>query len=68
MAEYYGTAILPCRVRSPKDKAMVKGTVGVISNFILAALRNRRFLSLKELNEANSERLYIFNHKDFSKA
>ena len=24
----YGTAILPCRVRSPKDKAMVEGTVG----------------------------------------
>lgn len=30
MAEYYGTAILPCRVRSPKDKAMVEGTVGVM--------------------------------------
>ena len=25
MAEHYGTAILPCRVRSPKDKAMVEG-------------------------------------------
>ena len=46
MAEHYGTAILPCRVRAPKDKAMVEGTVGVISNFILAALRNRQFLSL----------------------
>ena len=23
LAEHYGTAILPCRVRSPKDKAMV---------------------------------------------
>lgn len=67
MAEHYGTAILPCRVRSPKDKAMVEGTVGVISNFILATLRNRRFLSLKELNEAIFERLYIFNHKDFQK-
>ena len=29
MAEHYGTAILPCRVRAPKDKAMVEGTVGV---------------------------------------
>ena len=28
LAEHYGTAILPCRVRSPKDKAMVEGTVG----------------------------------------
>ena len=52
MAEHYGTAILPCRVIAPKDKAMVEGTVGVISGFILAALRNRRFLSLAELNNA----------------
>ena len=67
MAEHYGTAILPCRVRAPKDKAMVEGTVGVTSTYILAALRNRRFLSLKELNEAISERLYKFNHKEFQK-
>ena len=31
LAEHYGTAILPARVRSPKDKAFVEGTVGVIS-------------------------------------
>ena len=46
---------------------MVEGTVGVISTFILAALRNRRFLSLAELNEAISEKLYEFNHKPFQK-
>lgn len=67
LAEHYNTAIIPCRVRSPKDKAFVEGTVGVISTFILAALRNRRFLSLVELNEAISERLYEFNHKPFQK-
>ena len=67
MAEHYGVAILPCRVRAPKDKAMVEGTVGVVSNFILAALRNRQFLSLNELNEAISQRLYEFNHKPFQK-
>lgn len=67
MAEHYGTAILPCRVRAPKDKAMVEGTVGVISNYILGALRNRQFLSLAELNEAIFERLKTFNHKPFQK-
>lgn len=64
LAEHYNTAVLPCRVRSPK---VVEGTVGVISTFILAALRNRLFLSLTELNEAISERLYEFNHKPFQK-
>ena len=67
LAEHYGTAVIPARVRSPKDKAMVEGTVGVISTFILAALRNRRFLSLNELNKAIFERLYEFNHKPFQK-
>lgn len=67
MAEHYGSAVLPCRVRSPKDKAMVEGTVGVISNHIIAALRNRKFLSLNELNEAVFDRLYTFNHKPFQK-
>lgn len=67
LAEHYSTVILPARVRSPKDKAFVEGTVGVISTFILAALRNQRFLSLDELNEAIHERLYEFNHKPFQK-
>lgn len=65
LAEHYGTAILPARVRAPKDKAAVEGTVGIISTFILAALRNRQFLSLLELNEAIWDRLEMFNHKPF---
>jgi len=67
MAEHYGTAIIPARPRAPKDKAAVEGTVGVVSTFILAALRNQQFLSLRELNEAVWDRLYGFNHKPFQK-
>lgn len=48
-------------------KAAVEGTVGIISTFILAALRNRQFLSLLELNEAIWGRLEMFNHKPFQK-
>ncbi|KAF0194480.1 MAG: transposase [Bacillota bacterium] len=50
MAEHYGTAIMPARVRRPKDKPNVEGAVGIISTWILAALRHQRFLSLVELN------------------
>lgn len=67
LAEHYGTAVIPARVRTPKDKAMVEGTVGVISTFILAAIRNEQFLSLFELNTAIWERLDTFNHKPFQK-
>ncbi len=67
MAEHYGTAIIPCRVRKPKDKAHAEGTVGIISTYILAAIRNLQFLSLNELNESIKERLEIFNNKPFQK-
>lgn len=65
MAEHYGTAIIPARVYTPKDKATVEGTVGIISTFILAAIRNQKFFTLSELNAEIRERLHKFNHKPF---
>jgi transposase len=67
LAEHYGTAVIPARVRTPKDKATVEGTVGIVSTFILAAIRNDRFFSLRELNEVVRERLQTLNHKPFQK-
>lgn len=67
MAEHYGTAVIPARVRKPKDKPFVEGTVGVISTWILAALRHRQFFSLHELNAAIREKLEEFNRKPFQK-
>ena len=67
MAEHYGTAVIPARVYTPKDKATVEGSVGIISTWILAAVRNQQFLSLSELNTAIVERLHDFNHKPFQK-
>lgn len=67
LAEHYGTAILPARVRTPKDKATVEGAVGNLSTFILAAIRNGQFFSLRELNNTIWERLKVFNHKPFQK-
>jgi transposase len=67
MAEHYGTAVIPARVRKPRDKSTVEGVVGNVSAFILAAIRNRQFLSLYELNTAIRERLHELNHKPFQK-
>jgi transposase len=67
MAEHYGTAVIPARPKSPKDKSTVEGTVGIISTWILAALRNQQFLSLHELNAAIAGKLCEFNHKPFQK-
>ncbi|MGD9570030.1 MAG: hypothetical protein AB7V48_17255 [Sedimentibacter sp.] len=54
-------------VRKPKDKAHTEGTVGIISTYILATIRNQQFLSLTELNESIKERLEFFNNKPFQK-
>jgi len=67
MSEHYGTAIIPARPRKPKDKAFVEGSVGGVTTWILAALRNQQFLSLRELNKAIQDKLYAFNHKSFQK-
>lgn len=67
MAGHYGTAIIPARVRAPKDKPNAEGTVGMISTWITAALRDEQFFSLAELNRAIREKLELFNHKLFQK-
>ena len=67
MAEHYGTAIIPARVRTPKDKPNAEGTVGNISTWITATLRNEPFFSLAELNHAIREKLEQFNRRLFQK-
>lgn len=67
MAEYYNTAVIPARVRKPKDKPNAEGTVGYISTWIIAALRNRTFFTLHELNQAIRLKLKEFNSRPFQK-
>jgi transposase len=52
LAGHYGTAVMPARVRKPRDKAKAESGVLQVTRWILAALRKRRFFSLGELNEA----------------
>jgi hypothetical protein len=67
MAEHYNTAIIPARVRKPKDKPNAEGAVGNISTWIIASLRNEQFFSLSELNVSIREKLEAFNARDFQK-
>ncbi len=61
MASHYDTAIVPARPRKPRDKAKVEVAVQVVERWILARLRNRRFFSLAELNQAIHELLQDLN-------
>lgn len=67
MAEHYDTAVIPARVRAPKDKPSAEGAVGVISTWIIAAIRNEKFFSLAGLNHEIHRRLENFNYAPFQK-
>ena len=67
MAEHYDTAIVPARVEHPKDKSLAEGTVKFASTWILAALRERKFFSVREAQEAAAEKLEELNSRPFRK-
>ena len=65
LAEYYGTAIVPARVRKPQDKSAAEASVRLVETWIIAALRDMKFFSLRELNEAVAEKLEGLNNREF---
>jgi transposase len=67
MASHYGVAVLPARVRKPRDKAKVEGGVLIVERWILAVLRHRQFFSLVELNAVIRELLEKLNARPFRK-
>ncbi len=52
LAEHYHVAVLPARVKKPKDKANVENSVQNVERWVLAPLRNRTFFSVGEANRA----------------
>jgi transposase len=67
LASHYGTVVLPTRPRKPRDKAKAESAVQNAQRRILAALRNRSFFSLGELNRAIRVRLKELNERPFQK-
>jgi transposase len=66
-ADHFGIAVIPARSKKPRDKAKVENGVLIVERWILACLRNRRFFSLTELNEAIGELLVRLNQRPFKK-
>ena len=67
MATHYGVAIVPARVRKPKDKAKAEVGVQIVERWILAALRNHTFFSLTELNQTIQQLVLKLNQRPFKK-
>ena len=64
LAEYYHVAVLPARVRKPRDKAHVENGVQNVERWVLAPLRNRTFFSVGEANRAITPLLQALNQKE----
>jgi transposase len=67
MADHYHTVVMPARVRTPKDKANVENSVGILSTWIIAALRNVLCFNIDELNEEVWKKLDEFNNRPFTR-
>lgn len=65
MADHYSVAVVPARVRAPKDKSKVEVGVQGIQRWILAPLRDVTFFSVHEINEAIKPLLKAYNERDF---
>jgi len=67
LAAHYGMAVIPARVRKPRDKAKAEAGVLLVERWILAKLRHRTFFSLDELNAAMAELREALNDRPFQK-
>lgn len=63
LAEHYEVAVLPARVKSPTDKAIVERTIQIFQKYFFMKIRHRTFTSLLELNQCLRDHLEIFNNK-----
>jgi len=67
MAGHYGVAVVPARMRKPKDKAKVEAGVLLVERWVLARLRHNVFCSLTALNQAIAELIEDLNLRPFKK-
>ena len=62
-ASYFGSVVIPARVRRPRDKALVEAAVNMVYQRVLAPLRDRSFSTVEQLNEAMAEKLEALNRR-----
>jgi transposase len=63
LARHYNFAIVPARVRRPRDKPSAENAVKMVEMGVLAPLRHRQFFSLAEANAALAEKIEEWNNR-----
>ena len=67
MSLYYNIAIIPARVKKPKDKSQVEGSIGWLETWLLEWLRGKTFPSFVELNAEIKKRVMELVKRPFQK-
>ncbi|MFB9075229.1 IS21 family transposase [Citricoccus parietis] len=67
MAAHYSAAVLPARIRAPKDKPSAENTVWHVAMRVIAELRDQNFATLADLKAAIIDRVAAYNQESFQK-
>jgi transposase len=67
LALYYNIAVIPARVRAPRDKGQVESSVGWMETWLLGWLQGKQFTSFSELNVAIRSRVADLVKRPFQK-
>ncbi len=65
-ADHYGAAIVPARVRKPRDKSVAESCVDLVEQWIIGPSNEMTFYTIGEFNEFCAERVAWLNSRPFS--
>lgn len=63
LASHYDFVVVPARVRTPKDKAIIERSIQIFQRWFFFKVRNKTFTSLVEINQCLLEHLKVFHQK-----
>lgn len=67
LAAHYGSAVIPARVRRPRDKPSAENEVWAAATYVIAALRDEAFTDMAALRAAVARRVAEHNDAPFAK-
>lgn len=66
LADHYGAATVPARVRKPRDKSVAESVVGLVERWIASPSGEMASHTIDELNELCADRVAWLNSRPFS--
>lgn len=65
-ADHYGAAIVPARIRKPRDKSVAESSVDLVEQWIIGPANEMTFYTIGEFNEFCAEKAAWLNARPFT--